>query len=73
MIGDIAGASATILLVAGIVVLVFGIIALLGGISAIKRRRWGLSLAGAILSLPIMPIMGVLAIIFISLGKHEYE
>jgi len=54
-------------------VLVFGIIALCGGISAIKRRRWGLSLAGSILSLFIMPILGLLAIIFVSLGKGEFE
>ena len=73
MLSDMMGATAMVLLIAGIVLLVFGIIALAGGISAIKRRRWGLSLAGAILSLPIMPVLGVLAIIFISLGKHEYE
>jgi hypothetical protein len=73
IIGDIVGISSTVLLIAGIVILVFGIIALAGGISALKRRRWGLSLAGAILSLPIMPVLGVLAIIFIALGRHEYE
>ena len=73
MLTDMMGAAAMILLIAGIVVLVFGIIALVGGISAIKRRRWGLSLAGAILSLAIMPILGVLAIIFVSLGKREFD
>ena len=70
---EFIGIGTTILLVAGIVVLVFGIIALAGGINAVKRRRWGLSLAGSILSLFIMPILGILAIIFVSLGKGEFE
>jgi len=73
MMGNVLGITATAFLIAGIVVLVFGIIALCGGISAIKRRRWGLSLAGSILSLFIMPILGVLAIVFVSLGKGEFE
>jgi hypothetical protein len=73
MMGDVLGISSTVFLVAGIVVLIFGIIALVGGISAIKRRRWGLSLAGSILSLFIMPILGILAIIFVSLGKGEFD
>jgi hypothetical protein len=73
MLSDMMGVTSTWLMIGGIIVLVFGIIALSGGISAIKRRRWGLSLAGSILSLPIMPILGILAIIFISLGKSEFE
>jgi hypothetical protein len=63
-------------LIIGIVILVFGIIALVGGIHSIKRKRWGLALAGAILSFPFLPlggILGILAVIFISLGKGEFE
>ena len=70
---EIMSISSTIMMVVGIVVLVFGIIALVGGISAIKRRRWGLSLAGDILTLPIGSILALLAIIFVSLGKNEFE
>lgn len=73
MLGDIMGVTSTWLMIGGIIVLVFGIIALSGGINAIKRRRWGLGLAGSILSLFIMPILGVLAIIFVSLGRKEFE
>jgi len=73
MMEQFVGAAAMWIMIAGIVVLVFGIIALIGGVSAIKRRRWGLSLAGSILSLFIMPILGLLAIIFVSLGKGEFE
>ena len=71
MVTAILGVSSTVLIAFGVVVLVCGIIALVGGISAIKRRRWGLALAGAILSLPSP--MGILAIIFVSLGKKEFE
>ena len=71
MLTQILGASSAVLLAIGIVVLVFGAIALAGGISAIKRRRWGLALAGSILSLP--GILAILAIIFVSLGKKEFK
>ncbi len=67
----IFGMSSTVLMAIGIVLLAFGIVALVGGISAIKRRRWGLALAGSILSLP--GIMAILAIIFVSLGKKEFD
>lgn len=63
-------------LIIGIIILVFGVIALVGGIHSIKRKRWGLALAGAILSFPFLPlggILGILAVIFISLGKGEFE
>lgn len=50
-----------------------GFIALIGGIFALRRRAWGLALAGAILALfPIIPL-GVLAIIFVSMGKREFH
>jgi len=70
MLTRILGVSSTALIAIGIVLLVFGIIALSGGISAIKRKRWRLALAGSILSLP--GILGVLAIIFVSMGKKEF-
>lgn len=71
MVTAILGVSSAILIAIGVVLLVLGIIALVGGIYAIRRRRWGLALTGAILSLP--GIMGILAIIFVSLGKKEFE
>ena len=71
MVTAILGVSSAILIAIGVVLLVCGIISLVGGIHAIKRRRWGLALAGAICSLP--GIMGILAIIFVSLGKKEFE
>lgn len=52
--------------------LALGIIALIGGIVALRRRAWGFALTGAICALfPIVPL-GVLAIIFVSIGKKEF-
>ena len=59
------------LFVAGIVLGVLGILAIAGGISAIRRKSFGLSLAGAICALPSCPL-GILAVIFVSLGKREF-
>ena len=57
----------------GAPMIVFGIIALIGGVYATKRRIWGLALAGAICAL-IGPwfILGILAVIFIVMGKSEF-
>jgi hypothetical protein len=54
--------------------IICGIIAIVGGIFALKRRTWGLALAGAICAI-IGPggLLGILAIIFVSLGKGEFE
>ena len=57
--------------IAGMSLLVLGIIAIVGGISAIKRKSFGLSLAGAICALLSVPL-GILAVIFVSLGKREF-
>jgi len=51
---------------------ILGIIALVGGISAIRRKRFGLSLAGAICALS-SGLMGILAVIFVVLGKREFR
>jgi hypothetical protein len=53
--------------------IIFGIIAIVGGIYALRRKVWGLALAGSICAL-IGPwfILGILAIIFVALGKGEF-
>ena len=51
---------------------VLGIVAVIGGISAIGRKRFGLSLAGAICALP-SGLEGILAVIFVVLGKKEFK
>lgn len=53
--------------------IVFGILAIVGGICALARKVWGLALVGSIFAL-IGPwfLFGLLAIIFVSLGKGEF-
>ncbi len=60
------------LIIVGVPILVLGIIAIIGGVSAIRRKSFGLSLAGAICALP-SNILGILAIIFVSLSKREFR
>jgi len=50
---------------------VMGIVAITGGISTIRRKRFSLSLAGAICALPSV-LLGLLAIIFVSVSKREF-
>jgi len=64
--------TSTWLMVTGGVFVVLGIIAVVGGASAIKRGSFGLSLVGAICALP-SGLAGVLAVIFVSLAKGEFE
>jgi hypothetical protein len=49
---------------------VLGIMAVIGGISAIRRKKFGLSLVGAICAIP--SILGILAVVFVALGEREF-
>jgi ABC-type Co2+ transport system permease subunit len=60
------------LVIIGVPLIVLGIVAIVGGVSALRRRSFGLSLAGAICALPASPL-GILAVIFVSLSKGEFE
>jgi hypothetical protein len=59
----------------GVLLLILGIIAVIGGIFAIRRRAWGLALAGAICALfPFqVAVLGILDIIFVALSKGEFD
>jgi len=62
--------SLAIVIIVGILILALGAIGVAGGISALNRKRFGLSLAGAICALP--SILGILAVIFVSVSKKEF-
>jgi hypothetical protein len=51
------------------------IVAIVGGVYALRRRAWGLALAGAICSVFTVWgwVLGVVAIVFIALGKDEFD
>jgi hypothetical protein len=55
----------------GSVAIVISIVALAGGVCALKRRVWGLALAGSICS--IWCWVGIPAIVFIAFSKQEFS
>jgi hypothetical protein len=56
----------------GVPLFALGIVAIVGGVSAVRRGNFGLSLAGAICALPSI-LLGILAVIFVSVSKKEFE
>jgi len=50
-----------------------GILAIIGGVHALKRKKWGLALAGSIGAVFTQFVLGVVAIIFTVMGKNEFE
>ncbi len=76
IIGSIAGIHIAVPWIGaiGIPFIVLGILSLVGGIYALKRRVWGLALTGSICALVSgYLVLGILAIIFVSMGKDEFE
>jgi hypothetical protein len=67
------GVITAVFVVVGVFALIFGVVALLGGIYALRRKLWGLALAGSILSVFIIWFLGVASIVFIALSKKEFE
>jgi hypothetical protein len=58
----------------GVPLLVLGAVALAGGISALRRKRWGLALAGGICALlPLHTLLGILAIVFVAMSREEFN
>ena len=57
----------------GAPLIILGIVAIVGGVYALRRRLWGLALAGSICTLVGPWLLGILAIIFVILGKGEFE
>jgi len=53
--------------------LILGIVAIIGGVYALKRRIWGLALAGSICAFFCVWFLGIPAIIFVILGKREFS
>ena len=62
----------TLILATGIPLLILGILALIGGIYALRRKVWGLALAGSIATVLFSQLLGILAIIFVALSEEEF-
>ena len=72
ILGALLGGLAGFLGMIGAGIIGVGIVAIIGGIYALRRRIWGFALAGAILATMASIPLGVLAIIFVSIGKKEF-
>jgi hypothetical protein len=57
----------------GIALLVIGVLAIVGGVYALKLKAWGLALAGSIAAVITGPIIGLLALIFVVLGREDFR
>jgi hypothetical protein len=64
---------ATIVLVMGIIAIIFALLEIIGGIFALNRKIWGLALAGSIAAALTSTVVGILAIVFLAMGKNEFK
>ena len=60
-------------IIIGIFFLLVGVLAIVGGAYALKKKYWGLALAGAIAGIITFFPCGIPAIIFISMARPEFE
>ncbi len=69
---NVPGAAVWILFVPYFMICVLAIV---GGAFALRRRIWGLALAGSIAALLTVWLwpLGIAAIVFISISKHEFN
>ena len=61
------------LLIGAIVIVALGILAIVGGTSALKRSSFGMALLGALCAFLTVNVLGLMALIFVSLGSREFE
>jgi hypothetical protein len=59
--------------VIGLFYVAAGVLAIVGGVFALKKKYWGWSLAGAIAGTMTFWLCGIPALVFICLGKSEYD
>jgi len=64
----------------GVVMCLLAVVAIVGGIFAIRKRRWGLALAGSICAVFVgIPLylaglfLGIPAVVFTALGKEHFK
>ena len=72
-LADLVPFLSAVYLVSGIIAIILGILGIVGGIYSLKRRVWGLALAGAISAILTAFPLGIAAVILISLGKEEFD
>jgi len=59
--------------ISGLITLALSILAIIGGVYSLKRKNWPLSLTAAIAGVLVFFPTGIPAVIFISMGKQEFN
>jgi hypothetical protein len=59
--------------ITGVILLVLGAVGIVGGVYALKRRLWGLALAGAICGILTFLPTGIIATIFTAQAQKEFS
>ena len=59
--------------IAAFILIIAGVLAIVGGVFALKRKKWGLALAGSIASIIAFMPCGIASIIFVIMGKDEFQ
>lgn len=67
-----ANIPAGLILVMGLMLSLPAIVSVIGGIYAVRRRLWGMALAGAICSCFYFNVLGIPALVLIILSKNEF-
>lgn len=62
----------TLLRIVAVRAIVLAVIAIVGGIYAIKRKRWGLAIAGSTCAVLLCWFFGIPAIILIAMPKKSF-
>jgi len=72
--GEPSSSFVTIFIITlGTAALILGMVSTLGGICSIKRRLWGIALAGSISTFIYLLVFGIPAIIFTVMSKEEFS
>ncbi|UCH51927.1 MAG: hypothetical protein JSV54_04065 [Chloroflexota bacterium] len=71
------GISETLILSIAVIFAIFAVIAdilaIIGGTFALRRKNWGLALAGSIAAFFASILLGIAAIVFTVMSKNEFE
>ena len=71
--GDIPPFVPSIIFGVPVLSIIIGVFALIGGVLSIRRKKWGWSLAGSIAAALSFILLGIPAIILITLSKDEFS
>jgi hypothetical protein len=68
-----AGIPFTIIGLAATVMLLINMTAIVGGICALRKKVWGLALAGAVCAIFPAQVLGIVSVVFIAISRKEFE